>query len=168
MPSAQAPLMSLPSRSSLAKHWELDQNCVFLNHGSFGATPVFIRNEQQKWQDLLEDEPVRFYEDLAMDYMANSRKALAMMLECDAEDLALIENATSGVNTVLRSLVFSKGDEILKHAQGMMAGDVKIAEGDVKNLKKSQEDMSKEFCAAKAKVAKKEQEIEDLKKKGGL
>ena len=48
-----------------------------------------------------------------MDYMANSRKALAMMLECDAEDLALIENATSGVNTVLRSLVFSKGDEIL-------------------------------------------------------
>ena len=113
MLSAQAPLMSLPSRSSLAKHWELDQNCVFLNHGSFGATPVFIRNEQQKWQDLLEDEPVRFYEDLAMDYMANSRKALAMMLECDAEDLALIENATSGVNTVLRSLVFSKGDEIL-------------------------------------------------------
>ena len=41
-------------------------NVSFLNHGSFGATPFAIREEQRKWQDLLEEEPVRFYEDLAM------------------------------------------------------------------------------------------------------
>ena len=107
------PHMSHPVRSPLAIHWELDENCVFLNHGSFGATPTAIREEQQKWQNLLEDEPVRFYEDLAMDFMENSRKALAVMLECDAEDLALVENATTGVNTLLRSLEFNAGDEIL-------------------------------------------------------
>ena len=105
--------MSRPQRSHLAKHWNLDSDCVFLNHGSFGATPNEIRKEQRNWQDLLEDEPVRFYEDLAMNFMENSRKALAMMLECDAEDLALVENATTGVNTVLRSLEFNTGDEIL-------------------------------------------------------
>ena len=105
--------MSRPQRSHLAKHWNLDSDCVFLNHGSFGATPNEIRLEQRKWQDLLEDEPVRFYEDLAMEFMENSRKALAIMLECDAEDLALVENATTGVNTVLRSLEFNAGDEIL-------------------------------------------------------
>ena len=105
--------MSRPQRSHLAKHWNLDADCVFLNHGSFGATPNEIRLEQRKWQDLLEDEPVRFYEDLAMEFMENSRKALAIMLECDAEDLALVENATTGVNTVLRSLEFNAGDEIL-------------------------------------------------------
>ena len=105
--------MSRPQRSHLAKHWNLDAGCVFLNHGSFGATPNEIRLEQRKWQDLLEDEPVRFYEDLAMEFMENSRKALAIMLECDAEDLALVENATTGVNTVLRSLEFNAGDEIL-------------------------------------------------------
>ena len=105
--------MSRPQRSHLAKHWNLDSDCVFLNHGSFGATPNEIREEQRKWQDLLEDEPVRFYEDLAMEFMENSRKALAAMLECDAEDLALVENATTGVNTVLRSLEFNTGDEIL-------------------------------------------------------
>ena len=105
--------MSRPQRSPRAKHWSLDSDCVFLNHGSFGATPNEIREEQRRWQDLLENEPVRFYEDLAMDYMENSRKALAKMLECDAEDLALVENATTGVNTVLRSLEFNAGDEIL-------------------------------------------------------
>ena len=105
--------MALPQRSQLAKHWLLDEQCVFLNHGSFGATPVAIRKEQQKWQDLLEDEPVRFYEDLAMGFMETARGALAKMLECDPDDLALVENATTGVNTVLRSLVFEQGDEIL-------------------------------------------------------
>jgi isopenicillin-N epimerase len=105
--------MSLPVRNPLAKHWGLDANCVFLNHGSFGATPIAIREEQRKWQDLLEDEPVRFYENLAMGFMENTRMSLAKMLQCNAEDLALVENATTGVNTVLRSLVFNEGDEIL-------------------------------------------------------
>ena len=105
--------MERPSRSELAGLWGLDPNCVFLNHGSFGATPTFIRKEQRNWQDLLEKEPVRFYEDLAMQFMEDSREALAVMLECDADDLALIENATTGVNTVIRSLRFEQGDEIL-------------------------------------------------------
>jgi isopenicillin-N epimerase len=106
-------LMALPQRSPLANHWTLDPTCVFLNHGSFGATPTAIREEQRKWQDLLENEPVRFYEDLSPEFMLNARKALASMLTCDAEDLALVENATTGVNTVLRSIVFEEGDEIL-------------------------------------------------------
>ena len=105
--------MPLPQRSPLAKHWNLDPECVFLNHGSFGATPTVIREEQRKWMDLLENEPVRFYEDLAMEFMQEARDSLAEMLNCDADDLALVENATTGVNTILRSLEFNEGDEIL-------------------------------------------------------
>ena len=113
MLGAQASTMQRPLRSPLSKHWRLNPECVFLNHGSFGATPTRVIEEQRRWQDLLEDEPVRFYEDLAMGFMENSRRSLAKMLQCDANDLALVENATSGVNTVLRSLVFNEGDEIL-------------------------------------------------------
>ena len=113
MLGAQASTMQRPLRSPLSKHWRLDSECVFLNHGSFGATPTRVIEEQRRWQDLLEDEPVRFYEDLAMGFMENSRRSLSKMLQCDANDLALVENATSGVNTVLRSLVFNEGDEIL-------------------------------------------------------
>ncbi|MCH1537756.1 MAG: aminotransferase, partial [Candidatus Poseidonia sp.] len=89
--------MERPSRSPLAQHWNLDENTVFLNHGSFGATPSAITEEQRRWQDLLENEPVYFYMEGVLEPLIQARKALATMLTCDPDDLALIENATTGV-----------------------------------------------------------------------
>ena len=111
--SANQQSMERPSRSPLAQHWNLDENTVFLNHGSFGATPSAITEEQRRWQDLLENEPVYFYMEGVLEPLIQARKALATMLTCDPDDLALIENATTGVNTVLRSLTFEPGDELL-------------------------------------------------------
>lgn len=99
--------------SSLAKHWPLDSSRFFLNHGSFGACPTFVLEEQRKWQDLMELEPVRFFEELMPDLLLESREALGEFLHCSPNDLAFVSNATSGVNTVLRSLNFKKDDEIL-------------------------------------------------------
>lgn len=105
--------MQRPARSPPSSLWGLEEDRVFLNHGSFGATPTAIREEQRKWQDLMENEPVRFFEDLMPGILQTTREKLASFLSCDADDLALVENATSGVNTVLRSLQFAPGDEIL-------------------------------------------------------
>jgi isopenicillin-N epimerase len=102
-----------PEPSEFAFHWGLDPESVFLNHGSFGATPLAILHEQRRWQDWMELEPVRFFEELLPPALVESREALATMLSCDPDDLALIENATSGVNTILRSFDFKPGDEIL-------------------------------------------------------
>ena len=95
------------------KHWSFDSSRVFLNHGSFGACPDFVIEEQRKWQDLMEKEPVQFFEELMPDLLLQSRKALGKFLSCSADDLAFVSNATSGVNTILRSLHFETGDEIL-------------------------------------------------------
>ena len=99
--------------SHLAKHWTFDSSRVFLNHGSFGACPAIVIEEQRMWQDLMEKEPVQFFEELMPDFLAKSRAALGEFLSCDANDLAFVSNATSGVNTILRSLHFEQGDEIL-------------------------------------------------------
>ncbi|MBL6883151.1 MAG: aminotransferase class V-fold PLP-dependent enzyme [Candidatus Thalassarchaeum sp.] len=97
----------------MSKHWRLNEKIVFLNHGSYGATPTIVLNEQKRWQLLLEKDPVKFFEDIAPKALIESRKAIANLVNCDYEDLALIENATSGVNIILRSLKFDEGDEII-------------------------------------------------------
>ena len=99
--------------SSLAEHWNLEPNRIFLNHGSFGACPEFVIKEQRKWQEQMESEPVRFFEDEMPSLLKKAREVLADFLSCSSEDLALVPNATTGVNTVLRSLVFNEDDEIL-------------------------------------------------------
>ena len=101
----------MPSR--FAKHWSFNPSRIFLNHGSFGACPDFVIDEQRKWQDLMEREPVQFFEELMPDLLLQSREALGRFLSCSADDLAFVSNATSGVNTILRSIQFEQGDEIL-------------------------------------------------------
>jgi len=105
--------MIQPKKSEMSKHWGLNKKTVFLNHGSYGATPTIVLNEQKRWQLLLEKDPVKFFEDIAPKALIESRKAIANLVNCDYEDLALIENATSGVNIILRSLKFEEGDEII-------------------------------------------------------
>ena len=105
--------MRLPLKNKNYLNWNLREDIVYLNHGSFGATPLVILDEQRKWQNLMEEDPVSFFEDILPDAMLKSRKALAKVVSCNFEDLAFVENATTGVNIILRSLKFSPGDEIL-------------------------------------------------------
>jgi len=86
---------------------------VFLNHGSFGACPAEVLRHQAALRAELEAEPVRFLSRELDDRLDAARRALAAFVGADPDDLAFVTNATSGVNAVLRSLVFRHGDELL-------------------------------------------------------
>lgn len=45
---------------NLKEHFLLDPSVVFLNHGSFGATPKPVLEAYQNWQLRLERQPVLF------------------------------------------------------------------------------------------------------------
>ena len=98
---------------SLKECFLLDPTVVFLNHGSYGATPKPVFDAYQNWQRRLEHQPVLFLGRELPELMRASRMALGEYLHADADDLVYIPNATHGVNIVAHSLRLKPGDEIL-------------------------------------------------------
>ena len=100
---------------NLAPLFLLDPKVTFLNHGSYGACPRPVFATYQRWQLDLERQPVAFL-DPARGLTAHldaSRAALATILNANPDDLALVTNATQGLNVVAQSLDLKPGDEIL-------------------------------------------------------
>ena len=91
----------------------LDPDVVFLNHGSFGACPRPVFDVYQAWQREFEREPVDLFERRLEHELAEVRAELGEYVGAPADDLALVLNATSALNAVLRSLPLRPGDEIL-------------------------------------------------------
>ncbi|OQY35834.1 MAG: aminotransferase class V [Anaerolineaceae bacterium 4572_5.1] len=98
---------------SLKKHFLLNPNVIFLNHGSFGATPRKVFESYQHWQHRLEQQPVQFVIRELYGHLRNARQKLGEYLHAPPDNLVFIPNATFGVNILTRSLKLHKGDEIL-------------------------------------------------------
>jgi len=99
--------------TSLRSHWTLEEGLAFLNHGSFGACPRTVLQEQDRLRGLMEQQPVSFFVRELEGLFDAARQRLASFLGARPENLAAVTNATAGVNSVLRSLVLRPGDELL-------------------------------------------------------
>lgn len=108
-----------PAPSDLARHWSLDPGIVFLNHGSFGATPIQVLACQTEYRRRMEAEPVRFFVKDVQPLIDRAREALAPFVHARAEDLVFIPNATQAVATIMMNLeaTLRPGDELLYTSQ---------------------------------------------------
>jgi isopenicillin-N epimerase len=104
---------SPPAGSSWRQLWLLDRDVTFLNHGSFGACPRAVLDAQSRLRERLESEPVRFLDRDLEPLLDEARGALGAFVGAAPDDLAFVPNATTGANTVLRSLDLGAGDELL-------------------------------------------------------
>jgi isopenicillin-N epimerase len=93
--------------------WRLDPDFVTVNHGSFGATPACVLAEQDAWRRRMEAQPTRFMGTELPAALRSAAARLAAFLGARGEDIAFVDNATSGCNAVLRSLTLAPGDEVL-------------------------------------------------------
>jgi len=105
--------METNAQAAVKKHWPLDPTVDFLNHGSFGSCPRPVLEFQRALRDRMERQPVQFLVRDLEPLLDDARAALARFTGARTEDLVFVPNATSGVNTILRSLPFAAGDEWL-------------------------------------------------------
>jgi isopenicillin-N epimerase len=113
----------MPFGREMLHHWDLDPSITYLNHGTVGVTPRRVLTRQQQVRDEIERQPSRFLlRDLSglvglprgePTLLRQAASIVAEFLNADAGDVVFVDNATTGVNAVLRSLPLEPGDEIL-------------------------------------------------------
>ena len=117
----------------MLEHWWLDPDAVYLNHGTVGVTPRRVLDAQQALRETIERHPARFLlrEIMSLDAAAPATltrlraaaEKVGSFVGARGEDIVFVDNASAGVNAVLRSLQLQAGDEIvlLDQAYGAVA-----------------------------------------------
>ena len=103
--------------------WPLDPSVTYLNHGTVGVAPRRVLAAQQAIRDEMERQPSQFLLRAVSSLAGVPREGptrlrraaeeAAAFVGADGSDLVFVDNATTGVNAVLRSLTLEPDDEIL-------------------------------------------------------
>jgi isopenicillin-N epimerase len=91
----------------------MDPAVAYLNHGSFGATPVSVLAEQQRLRTAMERNPVGFLAYRLPELLGAVRAEVAAFLGADPAGLVFVDNATTGTQTVLAQARLRPGDEVV-------------------------------------------------------
>ena len=136
----------------------LNPDITFLNHGSYGACPIPVFKEYQKWQKKLENQPVQFMTKLLWKNLKKSREALGGFIKCSEKDILLFSNPTMAVNNIIDNLNLSSNDEVLmtQHEYGALVrawthsskkNNFKIIQQKINIPLESKEDFIKQFLS---------------------
>jgi isopenicillin-N epimerase len=107
----------------MLEHWMLDPSCIYLNHGTVGATPRRVLQAQQALRDEMERQPSQFMlRELNGSFPAPWRttsrlreatEPVAAFVGVRPDDLVLVANVTTAINAVLGSLPLTAGEEVV-------------------------------------------------------
>jgi isopenicillin-N epimerase len=118
----RTPASSRFGRAMLA-NFPLEPGGVYLNHGTVGVTPIAVMQARAALLEEIERHPARFMIRELMNLgmsappeaprLRAAADRVAAFLGATGEGLVFVDNASSGVNAVLRSLALRAGDEIV-------------------------------------------------------
>lgn len=91
----------------------LKDGVVFVNHGSYGVVPKRVQQAQDRIIGKMREHPDLWWRHNLRLNIEESRKCVAEFVQADTDDIVFLQNATSGICSVLRSLTFESGDIIL-------------------------------------------------------
>lgn len=92
----------------------LAENFTNLNHGSYGTVVRPVHAAQEEYFVMQESQPDRWFRKQYYAALSVSRQLISDFVGVQSKDLVLVENASSAVNSILRSLDLQKGDKVLR------------------------------------------------------
>ncbi len=101
------------SASGIARAWQLDDQVTYLNHGSFGPSPMCVQEARAEWTRQLERQPMEFFVRRMDDELQQASTVLGDFIGADPRDLVFVDNATFGMNVVVNTVELQPGDEVL-------------------------------------------------------
>jgi selenocysteine lyase/cysteine desulfurase len=99
-------VMSAIYGHSLRKNFYLYDELVNLNHGSFGTVPRAVLDHQIEFLKKQESCPELWFRGVYEVFLNESRQCVSKLINGKINDIVMTENASSGINAVLRSYQF--------------------------------------------------------------
>ena len=98
---SSSPLLPLGIKSRL---FHLSPSFTFLNHGAFGCSLSALTVIHHRWHEHLESQPLRFMDRELLPLLVLTIRSLAAFLHCEPAGLVLLQNATTALTCVARSM----------------------------------------------------------------
>jgi selenocysteine lyase/cysteine desulfurase len=115
--STPPPKFGLPMRKA---YFPFSPTYTPINHGSFGAYPSPVQETQNQYQKLVHERPDTFIVYDLHGLIDGARKRVVKELlggteegGVNVDEVVLVNNATTGINVMLRNLRFEEGDVIV-------------------------------------------------------
>lgn len=111
----------LPFGRAARALWGLDDELVFLNHGSFGAVPLELLDKAATLRRTIERNPVAGVWRETIGRIREVAERAAAFVGADPATTGFVANATAAINAVLACHPLEPGDEILHLDHGYFA-----------------------------------------------
>jgi len=98
----------------IKRHFMLDSETTFINHGACGATPKYVTEKRFDIVRNIENNPELWYRNKGPKQETSSLKRLANFIGASSHtDLVYVDNTTEGINIILKSLKLESRDQIM-------------------------------------------------------
>jgi len=107
------PSKEIPFGHAMLPYFPLEEGYKMTNSGALGVTPNYVLQARKAYYREIENNPDLSYRITHDQYLTERKGIVSKYLKASSSDIVLVENATEGVNSVLKSLKYKEGDVIL-------------------------------------------------------
>lgn len=97
----------------IMQRWHLDPALAHLNHGSFGACPKEVLEKQSALRAHIERDPDTFFRHEIYPRCRKAADEIGAFINATGSAIVFVPNTTTGVEAVLQSMAWNRGDTLV-------------------------------------------------------